>query len=292
MFELEVDIKFELFVFVSEKKNFDNFFISILNTFKKFLCFFVWVMFFFFFVHLLFVWEREKRREEKRRDREDLFSGVPKKRQKRRESKKDEWEFRVGDFFSFFWVKGMKKIDFFLWMKLIISTEFLISKQVSNIYFMKLIEWCFLGDWEENEESKEDQKKIEKNGSFLLCLLCFVVNFSILYSLSPQQTTNNNKQTTTILFLFPQIIAKTLIFFFLLIELVLSFFPTTTKTRRRKKNMRIHSFPHSIIIQLQLKNKIKKKKRRERNKKNKTFNWMINSTMFWSFATSSTVFPS
>ena len=81
---MEVDIKFELFVFVSKKKNFDNFFISILNTFKKFLCFFVWI----FFIHLPFFLCSEKEVKEKR----------DQKRKKEKKTKENSGR----DFFSFF----------------------------------------------------------------------------------------------------------------------------------------------------------------------------------------------
>ena len=82
VFEVEVDIKFKLFVFVS-KKNFHNFFIS---TLKKFLCFVGYSSsssssIFFFLCDT-------ERREEKRR--EEVFSAGSKKVVKEEREKKEE----------------------------------------------------------------------------------------------------------------------------------------------------------------------------------------------------------
>ena len=266
-------MKFELFVFVSKKKSFDNFFISILNTFKKFLCFFVWI---FIIIHLLiFLWREEKRREEKRFffcETREVFSQVWKKVGKRKRK-------RLGrDFFSLFWVKGMKENWFLFewsWWSFFFQNKFSYF-----IYLMKLLNGVFLDDWEENK-SKEYQKKNWKKWFFCLSLLCFVVNFFLLFSLSLHNK-QTNKQTNNNSVSVSSNDCQNFNFLFLLIELlVLSFVPTTIKRKEIERNEENEENEENV----------KKKKKREKLK-NKTFNWMINSTMFWSFATSTTVFPS
>ena len=233
-------MKFELFVFVSKKKNFHNFFISILNTFKKFLCFFVWI--FFFIIHLLiFLWREEKRREE-------VFffflwdeRGFLRFERKCERERERDW---VGTFSLYFewrvWKKNWFLFEWSWW------SFFFQNKFSYFIYLMKLLNGVF---WMIEKRIK-NQKNIKKKLKKWLSLLCFVVNFFLLFSLS-----TTNKQTNKNSVSVSSNYCQNFNFLLLLIELlVLSFVPTTIKRKEIERNEENEE-------------NVKKKKRRERNKK-------------------------